>query len=254
MILGYHEQGSGPPLVLIHGFPVDGRVWNGQLKGLSGDRRVIAVDLRGRGRSPAADEEGWTMDTYAGDVADTLRDLEIDKADIAGFSMGGYVVFSLWRSHPEMFRSMILMSTRSTEDPPEGKEGRVRVASLAREKGSAALAGMMFGKFFAPGADEAVKDQVKEILQSIPGTTSASDSLAMGKRPDSTGDLSMISVPVVVVHGEQDALMPPEVARSMAEEVPDGRFAPIADAGHFALVEQPSAVNAAIAEFLSGLK
>lgn len=253
MILGYHEAGQGPVLLLVHGFPVDGRIWQGQLEGLSESRRVVAVDLRGRGKSPAVEQEGWTMDTYADDVADTIRSLGVKKVDVAGFSMGGYVVFSLWRRHPDLVRSMVLLSTRPTEDPPEGKRGRARVAALVKQKGSAALAGMMFPKFFAPDVADEVQEAVRALLESIPASTAAADSLAMRQRPDSTPDLAGISVPALVVRGEQDALMPLQASHSMAQAIPGARFVAIANAGHFCLVENPSAVNAAISDFLDSL-
>ncbi|MGH9197635.1 MAG: alpha/beta fold hydrolase, partial [Acidimicrobiia bacterium] len=93
MVLGYDEAGSGPVLLLVHGFPLDSTLWEKQLEGLKDIRRVVAVDLRGRGKSKA-DPNGWSVDLYADDVAKTIDSLGGDPVDVAGLSMGGYVVFA----------------------------------------------------------------------------------------------------------------------------------------------------------------
>ncbi|MGH2687522.1 MAG: alpha/beta fold hydrolase, partial [Actinomycetota bacterium] len=121
MVLGYDAAGDGPPLVLIHGFPFDRRMWAGQLDprgGLTGIRRVVAPDLRGRGLSPSAngDPAAWTIEDHADDVAALIRSLGPDPADVGGLSMGGYIAFALLRRHPEMVRSLLLMSTRAAAD------------------------------------------------------------------------------------------------------------------------------------------
>ncbi len=87
--LGYEAAGEGPVLLAVHGFPFDRRMWAEQLRGLADIRRVVAVDLRGRGRSAGIDPGGATIDRYADDVAATIRALEVAQADVAGLSMGG---------------------------------------------------------------------------------------------------------------------------------------------------------------------
>lgn len=252
MILGYEIAGAGPVLALVHSFPGDRRIWSEQVAALSHVRRVVAVDLPGRGRSLYADYDPqlWSMDSYADDVAETVQSLGAAQVDLAGISMGGYVLFSFWRRHPQLVRSLIFASTRPTEDPPEGKQGRQNVAALVREKGTLELVPMMFSKLFAPGAGDDVKGKVELMVRDLPPQAAAADSLAMGKRPDSTNDLGSISVPVLVLHGEQDQLVPLDKAREMAARIPGARFVPIARSGHLTPVENPEAVNTAIRDFL----
>lgn len=249
MILGFDEKGSGDVLVLIHGFPVDRRLWQGQLDGLADIRQVVAVDLRGRGKSPASPD--GLMDDYADDVAETIKSLGVDKADVAGQSMGGYVLFALWRRHPELIRSMILIDTKAGEDPPEAKEGRDAAAALANEKGTAALIDGLFAKIFAPGVSEDVKDATRPMFEESPSATTVMDAMAMKDRPDSTELLQSITVPVLVLHGEEDQLMPLEGGREMAAKIIGSKFVSIPKAGHFAPMENPDAVNKAIEEFLT---
>lgn len=249
MRLGYDEAGAGPVLLMVHGFPIDRRIWAGQLEGLADLRRVIAVDLRGRGRSPH-EMKTWTMDTHADDLAETIETLGVEQVDLAGISMGGYIAFAFWRRHPDMVRSLILVSTRANDDPPEYKTGREMTAQRARTYGTGALAGSMLPKLLDPEATQEVKDRVLEMFDSIPGDTSAADSLAMRDRVDSTGDLPSITVPTLVIEGAGDHLLPEGSGKTLADPIPGARLVSIPSAGHFAPIENSDAVNAAIRGFL----
>lgn len=250
MTLGYDEAGNGPVLLLVHGFPLDRTIWSEQLRELSDIRRVVAVDLRGRGKSPAIATDGWTVDLYADDVAATIESLSADKVDLAGLSMGGYVVMAFWRRHQEKVRSLLLIDTKAEADSAEAKEGREKTAALVREKGTGELVEALFPKIFAPMTGDEVKAKVRTMFESTSGETAAADALAMRDRTDWTPDLAGISVPTIVIQGNQDALMPAEGARAMTEKIPGAKFVTIENAGHMAPLENPTAVNRAIREFL----
>jgi 3-oxoadipate enol-lactonase len=252
MKLGYEESGAGPALLLVHGFPVDLRIWRPQLKGLADIRRLIAVDLRGRGKSPAQAAE-WSIDDYAEDIAETIDAVGIPQVDLVGLSMGGYVAFSLLRMHPEKVRSLVLMSTKAEEDSPEAKEGRDENAALVKEKGSEVLVDRMLGKLLSRNASDEVREEVAGMIRSIPPDTAVSDLEAMRDRPDSTGDLPSIRIPTLVMQGEKDELLDLEAGRAMAAAIPKGRFVSIPDAAHFVSLEQPGLVNQALREFLGAV-
>jgi 3-oxoadipate enol-lactonase len=252
MRLGYEESGAGPALLLVHGFPVDLRIWRPQLKGLADIRRLIAVDLRGRGKSPAQAAE-WSIDDYAEDIAETIDAVGIPQVDLVGLSMGGYVAFSLLRMHPEKVRSLLLMSTKAEEDTPEAKKGREENAALVKEKGSEVLVDRMLGKLLSRNASEEVKEEVTAMIRSIPPDTAVSDLEAMRDRPDSTGDLPSIPIPTLVMQGEKDELLDLEAGRAMAAAIPQCRFVSIPDAAHFVSLEQPRLVNQTLREFLGAV-
>lgn len=252
MQLGYDEAGEGPVLMLVHGFPIDRRVWTHQLAGLGDIRRVIAVDLRGRGLSPAPEPAAWTLDTHADDLAETIEALGVDQVDLGGISMGGYIAFALYRRHPGLFRSLILVSTRAAADPPEYRTGRRMTAERALHHGTRALAGSMLPSLLAEGASAQVQEQVLAMFDAVPGATSAADSLAMKDREDSTALLGSIEVPTLVVEGAGEQLLPAGTAGAMAGAIPGARLVSIPGAGHFLPLENPEAVNREIRGFLSG--
>jgi 3-oxoadipate enol-lactonase len=250
VFLGYDDVGAGSLLVLVHGFPFDRRMWADQLDGLAGLRRVVAVDLRGRGKSAGVAEGRWSIDAHADDLAETIAALGHDRADVAGQSMGGYVAFALWRRHPEVVRSLVLVSTRAEADSPEARAGRDANVDLVRERGTIALADRMLPNLLTEGAGEGVRARVLPMFEETPSATAIADLIAMRDRPDSTSTLATISVPALVVHGAEDAIVPLPSAREMAARIPGSRFVAVPGAGHLSPMENPQAINDAMAGFL----
>lgn len=251
MILGYDEAGEGPVLLLVHGFPLDRSMWEHQLEGLSDIRRVVAVDLRGRGKSPLEKMEGSTINDYADDVAETVDALGVESVDLAGLSMGGYVVFAVRRRHRDKVRSIVLIDTKAEDDSPEAKEAREKTAAQITEQGTGPLVEGLLPKILAEGASEELKAVTRKMFENTPPKAAAADALAMRDRLDSTPDLAKINVPSLVLHGEQDQIMPLESAKEMAGKILGAKLVPVPGAGHLSPLENPGAVNAAIREFLS---
>ncbi len=253
MELAYEERGSGPVAVFIHGFPLDRRMWIGQLSGLAKIRRCVAIDLRGHGLSRIDETDPtFSMDLFADDVAKTLDEIGADQADVCGLSMGGYVAFALLRRHPARVRSLILADTKAEADSDEGKTGREKTAAMVREQGMEALWEGLGAKLLAANPKQESTERLKEMFLAQDAAVIAADCLAMRDRPDSTGDLAGITVPVLWVHGEEDQLMPVDGARATTEKIPGAKFSAIPKGGHMAPMENPGAANEAIQEFLGG--
>lgn len=251
MELAYEERGSGPVLLLVHGFPLDRTMWIPQLAGLAKSRTCVALDLRGHGLSHDEKPGDYSMDLFADDVARTLDAIGADVADVCGLSMGGYVVLAFWRRHRSRVRSLILCDTKAEADSDEGKAGRLRTAELVLEEGMGPLCEQLEQKMFGPSPSEELRERVRRIMVGVPPEVAAADMLAMRDRPDSTGDLAGIDVPVLWIQGEEDALMPVDAARATAETIPGARFVTIPKAGHLAPMENVEAVNDAIRDFLT---
>jgi pimeloyl-ACP methyl ester carboxylesterase len=254
MELAYEERGSGPVLLFVHGFPFDRTMWIDQLAGLAKIRTAVAVDLRGHGLSDDEGKSDYSMDLFADDVVRTLDTIGAEQADLCGLSMGGYVLFALWRRHPKRIRSMILVDTKAEADSEEGKAGREKTAELVAQKGLEALYEQLGPKLVGSSPSQAVQDKLKQMFLNTAPEVAAADSLAMRDRPDSSPDLPGITVPVLWMHGEEDGLMPIDGARASAEKIPGARFVSIPGGGHVSPMENPKAFNDAVAEFLKELK
>ena len=251
LALAYEERGSGPALVFIHGFPLDRRLWIGQLAALPKLRRCVAVDLRGHGLSVLDNPKPtFSMDLFADDVAATLDGLGADEADICGLSMGGYVAFAFWRRHRDRVRSLILCDTKSEADGEEAKAGREKTAQLVREQGMEALFDQLGPKLLGSDPAQETRSLLRDMFLAQPPSVIAADALAMRDRPDSTPDLEGIDVPVLWLHGEEDQLMPIDGARATAEKIPGAVLVPIPGGGHMAPMENPKVANDALGEFL----
>jgi pimeloyl-ACP methyl ester carboxylesterase len=243
---------------LIHGFPLDHRLWDAQLAGLSRTMRVIAPDLRGQGQSQglAATSEvpagPLTMDQHADDLAALLDHLGIRRAIVAGLSMGGYIAFAFWRSHPVRVQALALLDTRPEPDSPAGQANRDAAAARVKEVGPEVFAREMLPRLLALAslADERISGRALRIMeaQSVAGIVGALGSLR--DRGDSRPTLPTITVPTLVLVGEEDVLTPPSDARAMAAAIPDARLVIVPRAGHLSPLENPRVVNAALREFV----
>ncbi len=239
-------------LVLIHGFPLNARMWEDQLALADGGWRVLAPQLRGVDGG-SQDPPATSVDDYAGDVIDLLDALHIDEAVIGGLSMGGYVTFAMFRHAPRYFRGMLLADTRSHADTAEGVEGRRRMLALVAEKGPAAVVDEMLPKLLA----EATRNLHGEIVERVRALALANSAdavawalAALMTRPDSTPLLPQIHCPTLILVGDGDILTPPAISREMHAAIAGAHLVVIEDAGHLSNIEQPAAFNSALSRFL----
>lgn len=246
----YEEQGKGTPIVFVHGFPLDHRIWREQLAGLSDRFRVIAVDLKGFGQSRST--EAFTIDSMADELAEFVQRVAGQPCILAGLSMGGYVAFALAVRHPEVLRGLAIVCSKAEADTQAGKEGRQKMAELAMKEGSKPVSEQMLPRMFSPGTyetrPELVRD-LREIMDACPPTTIANACFAMRDRLDRTPDLPKLLMPVMVVLGEKDAIIPAEMGQKIAGACKQGTFKLIKNAGHLAPMEEPAAFNAVMADF-----
>lgn len=253
--IAYTDEGSGTPIVFIHGYPLNRGMWEAQVRGLSAGNRVITIDLRGHGESQAPI---WlaSVDIYAADVKGLLDHLNIDRAVITGFSMGGYVAFAFLRNYPERVRALVLADTRPQPDAPEGKAARFQSALTAQEKGPGAIAEAMIGRLVSQKTLDERQPLVAGIKAMMETTTVqgiAGDLMSMAERPDSVPMLASIAVPTLIVVGEADALTPVADSQLMASSIPGAKIEIIPGAGHLANMEEPEHFNRVVGDFVSSL-
>lgn len=252
--ISYRIEGAGPPLLLIHGFPLDHRMWQAQLDGLADVAQVIAPDLRGFGGSTLAEEDA-TMDHLADDLIGLLDQLQVQEpVAVCGLSMGGYVAFRLYEKARSRVGRLILCDTRSEADSEDAVAQRRESARRVLDEGAGFLADSMTSRLVAASTQEKRPEVVEAIrgmiLSSEPRAVAAA-LLGMAERPDSSALLAQVDCPTLVVVGEEDQITGVELMQQLADKIPDSQFAIVADAGHMAPMEQPDAVNLVIREFLA---
>jgi 3-oxoadipate enol-lactonase len=252
--IAYDEAGSGTPLLLVHGWPLDRTMWAGQLGGLATYARVVAPDLRGFGGSTV--RAPYSMDQYADDLAALLDALGLASAVVCGLSMGGYVAFAMIRRHRDRVRGLILADTRATADTDEGREKRRKLIAVIEQEGMSALADgqleSMVGRSTRERQPELV-ETVRRMMASTPPEGAVGAARAMADRTDSTPMLASINVPTLVVGGAEDTITPPTVLRAMAAEIRHSRVEILEQAGHVSPLERPAAFNHVVSEFVGTL-
>lgn len=253
-LMSYGERGKGPgdPLVLLHGFPLNRKMWAPQVEALAGARRIITPDYPGFGSSPRPCAQP-DVRYYAEGVGNLLDKLGLDRVVLGGLSMGSYVAFACMRLFPERISALILANTRPEPDTEGARDARRDLARRVAEEGVEVLPELQMECLLAPDTLENNSDVVEfvrsMILESSPDGVVAALG-AMRDRPDSTNLLGEINVPTLVISGEEDALSTPEVMSEMAEKIPSSRHHTLSRVGHLSNLEAPEEFNTALREFL----
>ncbi len=249
---------SSLPLVLLHAYPLDARMWDPVRAPLAERTRLITPDQRGLGRSPLPDSSGTeaepSLDHAARDVLALLDRLELEKVVLGGCSMGGYVTLALLRLAPERVGGVALIGAKATADTDEARANRLEVARRAEAEGTAGwLAEQMLPKLLGETTRHRrpeVAERVRELVEQQPPSGVAWAQRAMAARGDSTELLRSLEVPVVVVAGEEDTVNPPQTARDLADTVPHAELVGLPEAGHLTPMEAPEAVVDAVSRVL----
>ncbi|MBL9095168.1 MAG: alpha/beta fold hydrolase [Planctomycetaceae bacterium] len=252
-----YDQGSGPTILFVHGFPLSHAMWEGQLSALAKRYRVVAPDLRGFGASDVVPGK-TTMRQLADDCAALLDALKIaEPVVLCGLSMGGYVAWQFAKHHAAKLKALVLCDTKAAPDSAEAAETRLKMAEHVLNHGTGAVAEAMPAKLFAKATFERQPEIVAGIRHTIEATSReglAAAQRGMAEREDVRGFLPHIAVPTLVVVGREDSISPVDEMRSVAEAIPKAKFHVIETAGHMAPQEQPAEFNQLLNEFISGLQ
>ncbi len=257
MLLAFDDDGPGPVVVLLHGFPLDRSMWSYQRSSVGSIYRLIEPDLRGHGHS-AAPEGIYTVDEMADDVIETLDTLQLtEPLVVGGLSMGGYITLSIAARYPERVKALMLMNTRAAADTPEAAQARETLARKVEATGNAdPVVAAMLPKLFSRKTFERhpeLVDRMSNRMARTPARAVAGTLRGLAIRPDRTADLAKIAVPTLVLAGAEDQLVSVEESERMARAIPRANLVTILDAGHVSPLENHQAVDAAILEFLHSL-
>ncbi len=249
--VGVESVGTGVPMVLLHGFPHDRTLWAPQLAAAIPGVRTVAPDLPGFGESESIPMA--SVDAWADWIATLLDALEIDRVILGGLSMGGYLCFAFWRRYPERVRALVLADTKAGADNEEGKGKRIAMQQLAAAEGVGAVAEKMLPGMVGKTTREtrpAVVATLDAMMRraSVRAVHDALDVLR--GRPDSTPTLATITVPTLIVVGEEDALTPVAESRTMAAGIAGSRLEVIANAGHASNLEDAATFTRLLSGFV----
>lgn len=244
--IAYTRKGTGKPLVLVHGYPLDHTIWDEVVPLLENDFDMILPDLRGFGQSDVVESQYKIVD-MAADIAGLLDQLGIEKAAIAGHSMGGYISLAFARAYPERVLGLGLVASQAPADPSEKAQGRYEAAAEIMKTGVKPVAESMPAKLTP---DERVQAFARSLIAAQPPAGLAGALKAMADRDDSTSSLSGFQFPVVLVHGEADELIPVQRAHDIKAAIPHATLMTLADGGHMPMMENPEATVTALKKLL----
>jgi pimeloyl-ACP methyl ester carboxylesterase len=248
-------QGS-PPLVFVHGFPLDHSMWRHQLAHFERTRRVIAPDLPGFGQTPLGRESVSIID-FADDLAKLLDTLSLtDRIVLCGLSMGGCIALQFALRHGQRLAGLILCDARAAADTTEAQKLRRDVAIRVINDGPEFLIDTIAARLISKESLEVqpgVHEELAAVIRSSPRDGIANGSLALGSRVDVTDRLGDIDVPTLLIVGEHDVISTPAEMRTIASRLNSVTFVEVAGAGHMAPLESPDVVNAAIEHYLAAI-
>lgn len=251
----YWTVGDGPPVVLLHPFPVNHEFWLPVADALSTRYRVILPDLRGHGDSGTG-EGPATMEKHAADIARVMDDADVGRAPLVGVSIGGYALFEFWRKHRGRVAALGLCNTKAPADGPEARAGRLQAANDVLERGTEPFFEGMIQKVLAKTTREMRPDLVDGALRMMKKMSAedvAQVQRGMAARPDSMETLKSINVPTLLVTGEEDAMTGVNEAELMRAQIAGSRMKVIPKAGHYSPWEQPEEAARLLRQFLDEL-
>ena len=260
--IGYDDTGGpGTPLVLLHGFPLDRSVWDEQLTALR-PTRVIRIDLRGCGESEPSDGPAL-MELLAGDVAGVLDALRVERAALAGHSVGGYVALAFFRMYAERVAGLALVASHVAADagnaPDADPAQRALAASrdaladrLERENTMTAAVESYLPRYLAPAAYRdrpELVERLSALMERQDPRGCAQIVRGMKERLDSHDLLGDIDVSALILAGAEDAYLKPERLRATADAIAGATFVVLDGVGHCPMFEAPQPTADALAAF-----
>ncbi|MGY1829649.1 alpha/beta fold hydrolase [Geodermatophilus sp. SYSU D01180] len=252
--VAYSRAGAGAPLLLLHGGWSDGREWRPQLEGLSDAFDVVAWDAPGCGASPDP-PAGLPLTGYADAVAALVEGLDLGRVHLCGLSFGGGLALAVWQRHPEVVRSLVLVSAYAGWKgslPPEEVEARLQRVLAEVDRPPAEWVDGYLPGFFAGPVPQETLDLVRSVMLDVrpAGTRSMLTAFADADLRDV---LPTVAVPTLLLCGAEDVRAPRPVAEALHAAIPGSRLVLLPGVGHVVNLEAPAAFDAEVRRFLSAV-
>jgi 3-oxoadipate enol-lactonase len=247
-----HGVGGAGPVVLLHGFPLNGAMWDDLVPALADRYHVVVPDLRGHGTTEAPVGPYETAD-YAVDVVALLDRLGIERAAIVGLSMGGYIAIQLLARAPERIRAVVLADTMGRGDSAERRQARAAQAEVIRKDGLNAFADLVLPRMFAPSVftqRPALVERFRRTITSQRPEAVIAALQGLASRPEMLDALAKVDLPTLAIVGSEDTATTPDDSRELASVIQGSQLVVLPGVGHMSCWEDPVAFNAAVRGFL----
>jgi 3-oxoadipate enol-lactonase len=251
----YWAVGDGAPVVLLHPFPANHEFWQPVTQTLATRYRVILPDLRGHGESGIG-EGPASMEKHAADIARVMDDAAVGRAPLIGVSIGGYVLFELWRKNRGRVAALGLCNTKAPADNAEARAGRLQAANDVLERGTELFFESMIPRLLGTTTRESRPDLVNgalRMMRQMSPNDVAQVQRGMAERPDSVETLKTINVPTLLVTGDEDILTGLSEAELMRRHIAGSQLKLIPKAGHYSPWERSDSASILLRQFLDGL-
>lgn len=233
--LSFQEYGQGQPIILLHGFPMNKKVWSGYAQKLSANFKVYTPDLPGFGDSPLT-ENTFSIQDIGREVLDWLAAKNIGRSVLIGHSLGGYVALSMVGLDPERFAGFGLFHSTALADSEEKKQSRTKVVEFVEKNGAAAFTANFIPPLFAD-KDDARVDHIRSISIESPAAAVTGYTLAMRDRPETIDVLRQFTKPVLFIAGEKDGGIPVDSVRQQATVCADPEVHVLTGVAHMGMIE-----------------
>jgi pimeloyl-ACP methyl ester carboxylesterase len=243
------EKGKGKPVLLIHGFPFHQEIWEGYVERLSDEFRVITLDLPGFGKSEPL-KSPFTLEQVASTLLDFLRKNDLEKVNIVGHSLGGYVALAMVKNSPDLFASLVLFHSTAYADSAEKKASRSKVVEFVQKNGAIPFASGFIPPLFFNPTHPAI-ERVKRIAGQATSQAVIGYTLAMKDRPDHIKTLEVFKNPTLFLAGKNDPGIPADSITKQAAHCQKGEIQIFENVSHMGMLEKPEGTASKIKDFLS---
>ncbi|MCC5916610.1 MAG: alpha/beta hydrolase, partial [Cryomorphaceae bacterium] len=254
--LSYDDIGEGgTPVIFLHGFPFDKTMWEVQIEALKSTNRLIAMDIRGFGKSTDEETE-LSIDLFGDDLIASMDKLNIDEAIICGLSMGGFIALNAHKRFPDRFKALILCDTQCIADTAEVKKKRYKIIEEIDLDGAANFNEGFLKSVFHEDSLMHKKELVEKLRQVVFSNSQhiiKMGLIALAERSETCSFLREIAVPTLIICGREDEVTPLAQSEFMNSTIEWSALHVIENAGHVSNLEQPVEFNKHLLDFLTAL-
>ena len=251
--LSYDDVGEGNiPIIFLHGFPFDKSMWAKQLDFFATTNRVIAIDIRGFGKS-TDESTPLSIDLFSDDLMLFMNQMKISKAIICGLSMGGFIALNAQARFPDRFEAIILCDTQCIADTIEVKLNRYKTIDEIALNGTLNFNEAFIKKVFCKNSftnKQEIVTQLRSVVMANPEQIVINGLKALAERSETCSTLSEINIPTLIICGREDEVTPLEQSEFLHTSIKASALHIIDDAGHVSNIEQPEEFNNEISKFL----